>query len=130
MPVSALFRRTRPLAQVVARVVAQVVDLLAFAAARLPRVSHRAPPVPDEGDRRRNPAVLIHRTSSRPIGPDRSSDRLVFRRLGLALPSTVSASEKYLDRELQWTKAPSIEGLPNSIGGRLRAETSARNGRL
>jgi signal transduction histidine kinase/ligand-binding sensor domain-containing protein len=35
-----------------------------------------------------------------------------------------------VDRELQWTKAPSIEGLPNSIGRRLRAETSALNGRL
>jgi signal transduction histidine kinase/ligand-binding sensor domain-containing protein len=54
----------------------------------------------------------------------------VLRRLGLALPSTVSASEKYVDRELRWTKPPSIEGLPNSIGGRLRAETSALNGRL
>jgi signal transduction histidine kinase/ligand-binding sensor domain-containing protein len=52
---------------------------------------------------------------------------------------TVSASEKEVDRELQWTKAPSIEGLPHSFrqslegsvnGGWLHAKTSAVNERL
>src|SRR5882757_9650743 len=102
MPADALFRRPRPLRQ--------VVDQPAFATARLPRVSRRVPPVPGEGDRWPHPAVLLHRASSRPIGPDRSSDLLAFRRLGFALPRTVSAPEKNVDREFQWTKAPSFEG--------------------
>ena len=39
---------------------------------------------------------------------------LRFADLSLHCGGTVSTSEKNVDRELQWTKAPSIEGLPHS----------------
>jgi hypothetical protein len=39
---------------------------------------------------------------------------LRFADLSLHCRGTVSRSEKNVDRELQWTKAPSIEGLPQS----------------
>src|SRR5882762_2237766 len=102
MPANALCRPPRPLPK--------VVDQLAFATTKLPRVSRHAPPVPDEGDQWPHSTVLLHDASSHPIGSDRSSGWLSFRRLEFALPRTLSVPEKNVDRELQWTKAPSIEG--------------------
>src|SRR5258708_38316332 len=91
MPAIALFRRPRPLPP--------VVDQPAFATARLPRVLRRAPPVPGEGDQWPHPAVLLRGASSRPIGSDRPSDRLAFRRLEFALPRNgISACKECLSR--------------------------------
>src|SRR5258708_6829638 len=91
MPANVLFRRPWPLPQV-------VVVRSAFATARSPRVSRRVRVVPGAGDQWPRLAAPSHRAS----------------RLEFALLRTVSARERDVDRELQWTKAPSIEGLPRS----------------
>src|SRR5271163_3814138 len=107
MPVNAPFRRPWSLPQVVKR-------RSVFATARMPRVSRRARPVPDEGDQWPHPAMRLHRASSPQIGVERSSDWLVFRRLGFAFAAasnggTLSALEEDVDRESQWTKTPPFE---------------------